>query len=150
MVLAQRRESWRKVGRQHPNGAHAMTTPTTPSLARLSGRPIPPGVLAMVPRAICTRHRALPLGLVAHRGRWTLVVAMAHPGDVDALHDLSYASGLTVQGVLADEQEILSVLEKGSGPDADAVRAAGPSTRLPGWGPLFEVVEPVFATDWVI
>lgn len=127
-----------------------MTTPTTPSLARLSGRPIPPGVLAMVPRAVCTRHRALPLGLVAHRGRWTLVVAMARPGDADALHEISYASGLTVQGVAADEREILQVLEKGSGPDGEPGGAGLPSTRLPGWGPLFEIVEPVFATDWVI
>ncbi len=127
-----------------------MTSPTTPSLARLTGRSIPPGVLAMVPRAVCTRHRALPLGLVAHRGRWTLVVAMARPGDADALHEISYASGLTVQGVAADEKEILQVLEKGSGPDADAGSTGRTSSRLPGWGPLFEVVEPVFATDWVI
>ena len=127
-----------------------MPSPNIPSLARLTGRPIPPGVLAMVPRAVCTRHRALPLGLVAHRGRWTRVVAMARPGDADALHEISYASGLTVQGVAADEREILEVLEKGSGPDAEPGSAARPSTRLPGWGPLFEVVEPVFATDWVI
>jgi hypothetical protein len=127
-----------------------MSRPPTPTLARLTGRKIPPGVLALVPRGVCTRHRALPLGLVAHRGRWTLVVAMARPGDVDALHELSYASGLTVQGVLADEGEILAVLEKGSGPDAGAAGDTVPSTRLPGWGPLFEVVEPVFATDWVI
>jgi hypothetical protein len=132
------------------SGADTMPRHSTPTLARLTGRKIPPGVLALVPRGVCRQHRALPLGLVAHRGRWTLVVAMARPGDVDALHDLSYASGLTVQGVLADETEILAVLEKGSGPDADAVGHAVPSTRLPGWGPLFEVVEPVFATDWVI
>src|SRR5512137_2351294 len=150
MVLAQKRQSYRKVGEQRPTGAHPMTSPTTPSLARLSGRPIPPGVLAMVPRAVCRRHRALPLGLVAHRGRWTLVVAMARPADVDALHELSYSSGLTVQGGLADEREILSVLDRGAGPEGDPTPSAGEPTRLPGWGPLFEVVEPVFATDWVI
>jgi hypothetical protein len=127
-----------------------MSRPAPLTLARLAGRQIPAGVIALVPPTVRRRHRAVPLGLVAHRGRWTLVVAMAEPGNADALHELSYASGLTVQGVLADEKDILAVLERGPAAAAEPGGADVSNSRLPGWGPLFEAVEPVFATDWVI
>jgi hypothetical protein len=87
---------------------------------------------------------------VAHGGRWTLVVAMARPTDLDALDDISNASGMGVQGVAADEREILAVLARGSTPDGDPEPAQGWAAPSLAWVPLFEVARPAIATDWVI
>ncbi len=67
---------------------------------------VSPSVLAIVPAGLLKKHRAVPIAYEAGRGRGTLVVAMSNPHDLAALDELTFASGLTVRPVLADEREI--------------------------------------------
>src|SRR5213079_530923 len=74
-------------------------------LSRLYGLPViegpwmDPDAIALVPRALCEKHRMIPL---SRRGDW-LVIGMVDPTDVDALLDLVLFTGLNVEPVVAGE-----------------------------------------------
>jgi hypothetical protein len=60
---------------------------------------VDPVAVAVVPRAVCARHRVLPIARDGER----LVLAMADPRDVDAIHDVVLTTGLDVEPVFAGE-----------------------------------------------
>jgi Type II secretion system (T2SS), protein E, N-terminal domain len=68
-------------------------------LASAQGVRVDPGAMAVVPRAVCARHRILPVARTGDR----LVIAMADPRDADAVYDVVLTTGLDVEPVFAGE-----------------------------------------------
>jgi len=68
-------------------------------LTSAQGVRVDPGAMAVVPRAVCARHRILPVSRTGDR----LVIAMADPRDADALYDVVLTTGLDVEPVFAGE-----------------------------------------------
>ena len=57
---------------------------------------------SLIPREVCEKNLLVPLKK-ADNG---LIVAMADPTDFNKLDDLKFITGLTIQPVLASQQEI--------------------------------------------
>jgi Type II secretion system (T2SS), protein E, N-terminal domain len=68
-------------------------------LTSAQGVRVDPGAMAVVPRAVCARHRILPIARTGDR----LVIAMADPRDADAVYDVVLTTGLDVEPVFAGE-----------------------------------------------
>ena len=68
-------------------------------LASAQGVRVDPGAMGVVPRAVCARHRVLPIARDGER----LVLAMAEPRDAEAIHDVVLTTGLDVEPVFAGE-----------------------------------------------
>ncbi len=98
--------------------------------------PIDRDVATSVSATLCRRHRVLPIA----RENLTLIVAMADPGDILALDDVSAATRLRVRPVAVDPKDLLvatdrylraddemtglkHTLTEGAGPDQAALGA---------------------------
>jgi len=68
---------------------------------------VPPEVIKLVPKDVAERHNLIP---IARQGS-TLVVAMADPGNVYAMDDVKFLTGLNVEAVVASESSIRKALE---------------------------------------
>jgi hypothetical protein len=68
-------------------------------LASAQGLRINPAAQRLVPRVVCARHQLLPIAQSGDR----LVVAMADPGDADAVHDLVLLTGLEIEPTYAGD-----------------------------------------------
>jgi type IV pilus assembly protein PilB len=64
--------------------------------------------LALVPKDVCKRHRAIPVSRVGE----ALVVAIADPNDRAALDALASLTGLKIEPVLATADEIAAAIAK--------------------------------------
>ena len=64
-------------------------------------------VIKLVPREVASRHNLVP---IARQGS-TLIVAMADPGNIYAMDDLKFLTGLNVEVVVASETSIKKALE---------------------------------------
>jgi len=69
---------------------------------------IEPEIIAVVPRAVCEKHRVIP---VSRTGR-SLIVAMADPSDLQAVDDLKAATGYNIEPVVASEMGILEAIAR--------------------------------------
>lgn len=72
----------------------------------LGEREVPARVLALVPAKLIRTRRALPIARLAEGRRGPLVVALADPGDLGVLDEISFATGMDVRPVLASEREL--------------------------------------------
>ena len=63
---------------------------------------IDPKVVALVPRAVASKHTAIPV----QRAGSTLVVAMADPSNIYAIDDLKFITNLNVEPVVSTESAI--------------------------------------------
>jgi hypothetical protein len=101
---------WARVG--HPRTGvpqlQAITAPPPAAPVTLMGRPVDPGAIALVPKAMLQKHLCLP---VARTGD-TLVVAMTDPGNPFAIDDLRQATGLRIQAVAVPAQELMPALHQ--------------------------------------
>jgi hypothetical protein len=68
-------------------------------LASAQGVRVDPVAMGVVPRAVCARHRVLPIARDGER----LVLAMADPRDAEAIHDVVLTTGLDVDPVYAGD-----------------------------------------------
>ena len=75
-------------------------------LVEIGDRQIPRQVLALVPEKLIRARRALPLARLSEHRRGPLVVALADPGDLAAVDELAFASGLQVKPVLAADEDL--------------------------------------------
>ncbi len=69
---------------------------------------VPEDVIKMVPREVAERHNLVP---IARQGS-TLIVAMADPGNIYAMDDVKFLTGLNVEVVVASETSIHKALER--------------------------------------
>ncbi|MFZ5863427.1 MAG: ATPase, T2SS/T4P/T4SS family [Nitrospirota bacterium] len=93
-------------------------------------------VLALIPAAVARKYTCLPIRLDGKR----LIVAMADPLDYDAIKDLKFCSGLTIQPVLAARRALLEAIEaRYTATDADRHDAAVEALVEEGSSSLNEV-----------
>src|SRR5262249_41254157 len=71
--------------------------------------------IALVPRALCEKHRIIPLSV---SGDW-LVIGMVDPTNVDAIRDLVLFTGLNVEPVVAGES-MMTIFARWNDGHADA------------------------------
>jgi len=88
---------------------------------------VPRDVLALVPEKLIRGRRALPLARLREHRRGPLVVALADPGDLTVIDELSFATSLEIRPVLASEEEIDHAIENHLG---GAARQAGASRAI--------------------
>jgi type IV pilus assembly protein PilB len=65
-------------------------------------------VLDLVPGEVALRHRLLPV----NREGETLVVAMADPGNLFALDDLKFRTGMNVEVCLAETRSLKRAIDR--------------------------------------
>jgi hypothetical protein len=98
-------------------------------LASAQGVRVDPGAVGVVPRAVCARHRILPIA----RDEGRLVVAMADPLDADAIYDVVLTTGLDVEPVFAGESMTAFFRHLDESSDTrtyeEAIAAIGAETR---------------------
>jgi hypothetical protein len=90
-----------------------------------------PRATELVPRALCERHRIVPVG----KHGSTLVIGMADPQNLDAVHDVVLVTGLNVDPVIAGASMIALYARWNDGRDTrtyDEVMAAIPEDERPG------------------
>ena len=80
------------------------------------------GVTKLVPENLVTKYNAMPIGFDENNPNM-LKVAMADPMDLNAVDDISIASGLQVEPLLSFEDDLVSVIGKYYG-SAQAMEAA--------------------------
>jgi type IV pilus assembly protein PilB len=74
---------------------------------RIASLAIDPDAIKTISEKIALKHQCLPLKIDGT----TLVMAMANPADYDAIQDVQFVSGFTVQPVVATRTEILDGIE---------------------------------------
>ncbi len=72
----------------------------------IGDREIPRDVLALVPPRLVRTRKALPVERVGAGRRGPLVVALPDPGDLTALDELAFATGMAIRPVLASEADL--------------------------------------------
>jgi type IV pilus assembly protein PilB len=75
---------------------------------RINAYTVSPEAIASLPEKVARRHTAFPLQKIGS----TLVVALATPKDLMALDDLRFASGCSINTVLALEDEIVAAINR--------------------------------------
>ena len=75
---------------------------------RLASLTIDPDAAKAIGEKIALKHQCLPLKIEGAK----LVMAMANPADYDAIQDVQFVSGFTVQPVVATRAEILDGIEE--------------------------------------
>lgn len=108
-------------------------------VVELAAERVPREVIALVPRALATKHRVLPLAKEAG----TLRVAIGDPLDTEALDDLAHVLNVTVEPVLAPAAELEQAIERHYGRDfasaealADEVAPVAGEAETTGTGAL--------------
>lgn len=89
-------------------------------------RPVDPAVLALVPERLIRARKVLPLALLKERRRGPLVVALADPGDLSVIDELTFVTGLDVRPALATEADLERAIERLLGPVAGPARRPAP------------------------
>ncbi|HUL58798.1 MAG TPA: hypothetical protein VLU43_05975 [Anaeromyxobacteraceae bacterium] len=75
-------------------------------LVEIGDRQIPPQVLALVPQKLMRARHLLPLARLSEHRRGPLVVALANPGDLGAVDEVAFATGMQVKPVLAADEDL--------------------------------------------
>jgi hypothetical protein len=99
-------------------------------LAAVEGLWMDPAATRLVPRALCDRYRLVPIA----RNGDTLVIGMANPEDLDAIHDLVLITGLDIDPVVAGASMLALYARWNPGNDAstvDELLAAIPADERP-------------------
>lgn len=96
---------------------------------------IDPKVVELVPRAVASKHTALPV----QRAGSTLVVAMADPSNIYAIDDLKFVTNLNVEPVVstetAIEEAIARYYDRAAPPTTSESRAPERSSERPANAP---------------
>jgi type IV pilus assembly protein PilB len=69
---------------------------------------VPDDVVRLIPREVAERHVLMP---IARQGS-TLIVAMSDPGNIYAMDDIKFLTGLNVEAVVASETSIRKAIER--------------------------------------
>ena len=126
-VLAEPAPTLRPSGVLHEVGPEDIAA-TDYGLASAQGLRVDPSAMHLVPRAVCARHRVMPVGRVGD----TLIVAMADPSDVEAVYDVVRLTGLEVEPIFAGESManlFRHFDDEDGGPSYDALLAAIPAAE---------------------
>jgi hypothetical protein len=89
----------RSPGALHQVGPDDIAAAQDYGIASAQGLRVDPAALRLLPRAVCAHRQVMPIA----RNASTLILAMADPGDVEAIHDVVLITGLDVEPVFAGE-----------------------------------------------
>lgn len=89
-------------------------------------RPVDPAVLALLPERLIRTRKVLPLARLREGRRGPLVVALADPGDLGLLDEISFATGLDVRPALATEVDLDQAIARLLGPSGAPARRLAP------------------------
>ncbi len=78
------------------------------SFVELSEYPIDRTAVALVPAALCRRHKVLPIHIAGEM----LTLAMVNPDDVFALDDVRAATRMRIVPIVAEENDLAQAVEK--------------------------------------
>ena len=107
---------------------HALSRKLGAPAVRLQGKRIDPAVLALVPRDLAERPACLPLFTKQEAGVEVIYVGMEDPGDLTALDELSFRTGLKVRPVIVAPTELWETLDRSYGHRVEAPDAGRPGT----------------------
>jgi hypothetical protein len=92
--------------------------------ARLEGKRIDPEVLALLPRELAERHGCLPLFTKREGGVEILYLGMEEPGDLEAIDEVSFRSGLKVRPVTLAPSQLWAALERSYATESPTAESA--------------------------
>ncbi len=75
-------------------------------VVEIGDRTIPREVLRLVPERLVRERRVLPLALLSDSRRGPLQVALAEPGNLGVIDEVSFATGMQIRPVLAAEADL--------------------------------------------
>lgn len=78
----------------------------------LEGKRVQPEVLELVPLAFAEKHLCVPLFVKDGPNGRTLYVGMDDPGNLEAVDDLGFKTGLVVQPVLVSPSELCEAIDR--------------------------------------
>ncbi len=79
-------------------------------VVELANEPVDPEALAEVTAELAARHLCIPLEVGESHGRKVLRLAMANPLDLDAVHDVAFATAARIDVVIAMPSAVLEAL----------------------------------------
>lgn len=92
----------------------------------VGSRSVDPAVLALVPERLIRSRKVLPLARLAEGRRGPLVVALADPGDLGVIDELTFVTGLDVRPALATEADLDQAIARLFGPGTGPARRRDP------------------------
>ncbi|MCM2332846.1 MAG: general secretion pathway protein GspE [Anaeromyxobacteraceae bacterium] len=105
-------------------------------------RTVDAAVLALVPRKLILGRKVLPLARLTEGRRGPLVVALADPGDLGVLDEISFATGLDVRPALATEADLDQAIARLLGTSGGAPRRLAPLDLPEDTNPLSAASQP--------
>lgn len=118
---------------------------------RLRGKRIDPAVLALVPRDLAERHACVPLFTKREAGVEVIYIGMEDPGDLNAIDELSFRTGMKVRGVIVAPTELWETLEasyrRDAAPEPAPEPEPGPTPDLADTAPHLGVSQPLDERD---
>lgn len=79
-------------------------------------------VLKLIPRDMCERYRLVPISLIQTGGLTRLIVAMADPGNFDAIDDVRFKTNCTIERVVVTEADVAQAILRFYQPFEEAER----------------------------
>jgi hypothetical protein len=86
-------------------------------------------LLAIMPKPVCEKFRALPLGVMEDHGGRRLIVAMVDPSDFEAIEGLSAAVGMDIEPVLVGPRDFQGAFTRCFASNGKADRAAAAASK---------------------
>jgi type IV pilus assembly protein PilB len=81
-------------------------------VVKLEGKRIRREILDLVPVELAEKHMCVPLFVKRHEGVDTLFIGMDDPGNLDALDDLGFRTGLRVRPALVAASELCEAIDR--------------------------------------
>ena len=81
-------------------------------VVQLEGKRVQPEVLELVPAEFAEKHLCVPLFLKEERGVRTLHVGMDDPGNLAAIDELGFRTGLEIRPVLVSPSELCEAIDR--------------------------------------
>lgn len=73
---------------------------------------IDPKSLRLLRASVCEQHEVFPVAVKPHRGRSTLLLAMADPLNIAAIDELAFVTGLAIRPAIAQRSSLLTAIRK--------------------------------------
>ncbi len=69
-------------------------------------------IIRLVPKDIAKKHKAIPYKIEGTAAKKTLMVVMSNPTDLNAITELEFTTGYSIQPVISKDSEILAALKQ--------------------------------------